>query len=43
MGGACSTYEERRGAHRVLVVSPDGKISLGRSKGRWEYNIKIDI
>ena len=34
MGGACSTYGERRGSYIVLVVRPDGKISLGRSRSR---------
>jgi hypothetical protein len=43
MGGACSTYGKRRGAYSVLVVSPDRKISLGRSRGRWDYNTKMDI
>jgi len=25
MGGACSTYGERRGVYRVLVTKPEGK------------------
>jgi len=28
MGGACSTYEERRGVYRVLVGKPEGKSHL---------------
>jgi hypothetical protein len=28
MGGACSTYGERRGIYRVLVGKPDGKRPL---------------
>ena len=43
MGWEYSTYRERRGAYRTLVVSPDGKISLGRSRGRWDYNTKMHI
>jgi len=41
MGGACSTYggEERciKGFGGIL----EGKRQLGRSRHRWEYNIKI--
>jgi hypothetical protein len=35
MGGACSTYGERKGAHRVLVRKPEGKRPLGRLGHRW--------
>jgi len=28
MGGACSTYGERRGVYRVLVRKPEGKSHL---------------
>jgi hypothetical protein len=34
---------ERRGVYRVLVGKPDGKRPLGRSKLRWEDNIKMDL
>jgi len=34
---------ERRGAYRVLVENPDRKRSLGRARGRWVYNITMDI
>jgi len=40
MGGACSTFGERIGAHRVLVGKPERKKPLGRPKRRWEDNIK---
>ena len=43
MGGACGTYGEGRGVHRVLVGKPEGKRPLGRPRHRWEDNIKIDI
>jgi hypothetical protein len=43
MGGACSTYGERRGVYRVLVGKLEGKRPLGRCRRRWEYNIKLDL
>jgi len=33
----------RRGAYKVLVVRPEGKSPLGRSRLRWENNIKMDL
>jgi len=41
MGGACSTYAERRGAYRILVGKPEGKRSFGRPRRRWDDNILI--
>ena len=35
--------EEGRGVHRVLVGKPEGKISMGRPRRRWEDNIKMDF
>jgi hypothetical protein len=32
-----------RGVYRVLVGKPEGKTPLGRSRRRWEDNIKADI
>jgi hypothetical protein len=34
---------EERGVHRVLVGKPEGKRPLGRSRRRWEDNIKMDL
>jgi len=34
---------ERGGAYRVLVGKPEGKRPLGRSRHRWEDNIKMDL
>jgi hypothetical protein len=41
MGGACSTYGERRGVYRDLVGKPEGKRPLGRLRRRWEGNTKL--
>jgi len=32
----------KRGVYRVLVGKPEGKRPLGRSRRRWEDNIKMD-
>jgi hypothetical protein len=34
---------ERREVYRVLVGKPEGKRSLGRSRRRWEDDIKLDL
>ena len=34
---------EQRGAYRALVRKPEGKRPLGRSRSRWEDNIKTDL
>ena len=34
---------ERRGLYKVLVRKPEGKRLLGRSRCRWEDNIKMDL
>jgi len=33
---------ERRGVYRVLLGKPEGKRPLGRTRHRWEDNIKMD-
>jgi len=45
MGGACSAYggEGRRGVYRGFVGQPQGNRPLGRSRRRWEDNIKMDL
>jgi hypothetical protein len=43
MGRTCGTYGERRGAYRALVGKPEGRRPLGRSRRRWEDNIKMDL
>jgi len=34
---------DRRGLYRVLVGKPQGKRPLGRLRGRWVDNIKMDL
>jgi hypothetical protein len=34
---------EETGVHRVLVGKPEGKRPLGRTRCRWEDNIKMDL
>jgi len=34
---------EMRNAYRVLDGKPEGKRPLGRSRCRWEDNIRIDL
>jgi hypothetical protein len=41
--GHVACIGEERGVHRVLVGKPEGKRPLGRSRHRWEDNIKRDL
>jgi hypothetical protein len=34
---------EERGVYRVLIGRPEGRRPLGRSRHRWEDNIKMDL
>jgi hypothetical protein len=34
---------ERRGAYRVLVGRPEGKRPFGRSRSKWDDNIKTNL
>jgi hypothetical protein len=34
---------EGRGVYRVFVGKPEGKRLLGRTRRRWENNIKADL
>jgi len=43
VGGACSTYEERRLVYRILAGKAEGKRPLGRPRRRWEDIIKMNI
>ena len=41
--GYVARMGERRGVYRDLVGKPEGKRPLGRSRRRWEDNIKMDL
>jgi hypothetical protein len=41
--GHVARMGEGRGVLRVLVGQPEGKSPLGRSRRRWEDNIKMDL
>ena len=41
--GHVARMGEGRGVHRVLVGKPEGKRPLGRTRRRWEDNIKMDL
>ena len=41
MGGAYSTYGERRGVYRVLVGKHEGKRPTGRPRRRWKVILKL--
>jgi hypothetical protein len=43
IGRECSMYEERRSAYRVLIGELEERIQFGRSRRRWEDNIKMDF
>ena len=34
---------EKRGVYRFLVGTPERKRRLGKPRGRWENNIKMDL
>jgi hypothetical protein len=34
---------EMRNAYKILVGKPEGKRPLGRSRHRWEGNIRMDL
>jgi hypothetical protein len=42
MGGACSTNGGEEGTYRLLVGKPEGRRPLGRPRGRWMDNIRMD-
>ena len=41
--GHVARMGEDRGVHRVLVGKPEEKRSLGRTRRKWEDNIKMDL
>jgi len=43
MAGHVAFMVEGRGVYGVLVGKTEGKRQLGRSRRRWENNIKMDL
>jgi hypothetical protein len=43
MGRACSTNGEKRNAYKIFVRKAEGKRPLGRTRRRWEDNIRLDL
>ena len=41
--GHVALVRERRGVYRVLVGKPQERRPLGRTRPRWEDNIKMDL
>ena len=41
--GHVARMSEERGVYRVLVGKPEGKRPLGRPRGRWVDNIRMDL
>ena len=41
--GHVAPMGEKRGVYRVLVGKSEGKRPLGRSRHRWDDNIKMDL
>jgi hypothetical protein len=41
--GYASCMQKKLNAYRVLVVKHEGKRLLGRSRHRWEDNIKLKL
>jgi hypothetical protein len=36
-------HGEKTNAYRILFGKPEGKRPLGRTRRRWEYNIRMDL
>jgi hypothetical protein len=41
--GHVARMGEERKVYRVLVGKPEGKIPLGRPRGRWEDGLKMEL
>jgi hypothetical protein len=41
--GHVARIGEKKNAYRLLVGKPEGKRPLGRPRGRWVDNIKMDL
>jgi hypothetical protein len=43
MGRECSMHGEKMDAYRILMVKPDIKRQLGRTRCKWEEHIRMDL
>jgi hypothetical protein len=43
LAGYVARTRETRIAYKILVRKPEGKITHGRPRRRWKYNIRIDL
>jgi hypothetical protein len=43
VGGACRTFGREENCDRFLVGKPEEKRQLGRTRRKWEDNIKMDL
>ena len=43
LAGHVARMGDKRDVYRVLVGKPEGKRPLGRTRRRWEDNIKMDL
>ena len=43
MAGHVARMKEGRSAFKIVTCKPTGKRSLGRPRGRWEDNIRMDL
>jgi hypothetical protein len=41
--GNVAGVRERKGAYKILVEKPERRRPLGRTRHRWEDNIKVDL
>jgi hypothetical protein len=43
LAGHVARMTDERNAYRILVGKPEGKRLLGRARGKWMDNIKMDL
>jgi hypothetical protein len=43
MGRACSMQGEMKNINKILVRKLEGRKPIGRTRNRWEVNIRVDF
>jgi hypothetical protein len=43
MGRTCSSHRRDENAYKIFVIKPGRKIPLGRTRHRWENNIRRNL